>query len=612
MASTTQDRIGRLRLVRQRQPATGPIGGARMGSSSGDPAMRLQVSRLLEGVDLQPSGLSPHATLIARRLQTAALADIRARPPVDWQRDVQRRLDELSRRAYRPARGPVPLQAESVLFADPSELLACLTRDLLAGVAFQRWYWRQTLGRTSFAPAVVITAQWSEHARWLPAAVAQLGLNNTLAAVSRLNQRQASAVVQALHRAWALPDDVLVLLATAEPVVDSIFHRPDLQLSAEAILEVERDQAPWESLMAPSLAQSLAGLAPQQQYLAGLVWTLAGRPSYARRRSFAAAAARWLQRRLTQQTARDDQEALSLRQTETPAALPVHEEQSSSVALTSEAAQRPAGQETAPEIAIAHSQQPGQEIHHDASASTGVGVPAEPAIAASEAAGATGQEAAAALETVVDGVQTRVAGALFLVNLLRWLDLPDSWPDDPWMSGWALLETLGRGLLDAAHEIHAGDELWPLLRQLDGRGVDELPGEGLATPAAYTLPAAWLRLAGGAAANVDDKSDGRSGDAAMASLPDHVEATLSPAAAWWLHGTLPFVRSLLGRLMGVSDADELAAALLLRTGRVQATRTHLDLYLPLDAASLAVRLSGLDLDPGWMPALGRIVQFHFV
>ncbi|MEZ4768504.1 MAG: hypothetical protein R2844_08770, partial [Caldilineales bacterium] len=151
MVPSTQDRIGRLRLVQGRQPATGR---ERTGRSTGDPATRLQLGRLLEGVDLHPSVLSPHAILIARRLQTASLADIRARPPLDWQRDVQRRLDELSRRAYRPARQLVPMQAESVLFADPSELLACLIRDVLAGVASQRWYWRQTLGQTGFEPAV--------------------------------------------------------------------------------------------------------------------------------------------------------------------------------------------------------------------------------------------------------------------------------------------------------------------------------------------------------------------------------------------------------------------------------------------------------------------------
>ena len=620
MVLSTQDRIGRLRLVQQHQPAPGPARTTRAGRSSGDPATRLRLSRLLEDVDLHPSVLSPHAILIARRLQTAALADIRARPPLDWQRDLQRRLDELSRRAYRPARQPVPLMAESVLFADPSELLACLTRDVLSGVASQRWYWRQALDLASLAPASVISAHWSELAQWLPAAVAQLGLDATLSAISRLNQHQTSAVIHGLLRAWILPDDVFLVLAAAEPLplaVESL-HRPDRQLSGETrfdgVYDGAHDEAPWKPLIAPSVEQVLADLAPRQEYLAGLVWTLARRPSYARSRAFAAAASVWLHRRLTQQqpSPRGDHEALSSQQAEAPAALSIHDEQRRSTLAANVVAQRPAAEDAASRPAIAHSQQRVRGKHVDGSPSTDALPSANKLRETGVAAGPADQEAESSFEEVADGVQTEVAGVLFLVNLLRWLDLPDSWPDDPWMSGWSLLETLGRGLLDAAHETYAADALWPLLRMLDGRKVDELPGEGLATPVAYTLPTDWQRLISGPEAGVPDTPDGWSGEATLASLPDHIETMLSPAAAWWLRGTLPFARSLLSRSLGVSDADALAATLLLRSGRVQATRTHLDLYLPLDAASLAVRLSGLDLNPGWMPALGRIVQFHFV
>ena len=38
---------------------------------------------------------------------------------------------------------------------------------------------------------------------------------------------------------------------------------------------------------------------------------------------------------------------------------------------------------------------------------------------------------------------------------------------------------------------------------------------------------------------------------------------------------------------------------------------HVDLVLPLDEVSLLVRRAGLDLDPGWCPSFGRIVQFHY-
>jgi hypothetical protein len=47
-----------------------------------------------------------------------------------------------------------------------------------------------------------------------------------------------------------------------------------------------------------------------------------------------------------------------------------------------------------------------------------------------------------------------------------------------------------------------------------------------------------------------------------------------------------------------------------RSGRIVRTRTHLDVLLPLDGVDLDVRRAALDVDPGWVPFLGRIVRFH--
>jgi hypothetical protein len=45
--------------------------------------------------------------------------------------------------------------------------------------------------------------------------------------------------------------------------------------------------------------------------------------------------------------------------------------------------------------------------------------------------------------------------------------------------------------------------------------------------------------------------------------------------------------------------------------RLRATETHLDLDLDATGADLAVRLAGLDFNPGWVPWLGRVVAFHY-
>jgi hypothetical protein len=48
-----------------------------------------------------------------------------------------------------------------------------------------------------------------------------------------------------------------------------------------------------------------------------------------------------------------------------------------------------------------------------------------------------------------------------------------------------------------------------------------------------------------------------------------------------------------------------------RPALVHATPTHIDLRFAARWVELEVRLAGLDLDPGWVPWLGRVVSFHY-
>jgi hypothetical protein len=49
-----------------------------------------------------------------------------------------------------------------------------------------------------------------------------------------------------------------------------------------------------------------------------------------------------------------------------------------------------------------------------------------------------------------------------------------------------------------------------------------------------------------------------------------------------------------------------------RPGSFTLTPTHLDIFFQLDQADIRIRRAGLDLDPGWVPWLGRVVLFHYV
>lgn len=66
---------------------------------------------------------------------------------------------------------------------------------------------------------------------------------------------------------------------------------------------------------------------------------------------------------------------------------------------------------------------------------------------------------------------------------------------------------------------------------------------------------------------------------------------------------------LVGQLYGQTDIWN--AALLNKPAWIRYSPSHLDVYYPLSVASLAVRLAGLDINPGWVPWLGRVVTFYY-
>jgi hypothetical protein len=48
-----------------------------------------------------------------------------------------------------------------------------------------------------------------------------------------------------------------------------------------------------------------------------------------------------------------------------------------------------------------------------------------------------------------------------------------------------------------------------------------------------------------------------------------------------------------------------------RPGRLEAEATEAHLYLPMRTVDLSLRRAGWDLDPGFVPLLGRVIRFHY-
>ena len=76
----------------------------------------------------------------------------------------------------------------------------------------------------------------------------------------------------------------------------------------------------------------------------------------------------------------------------------------------------------------------------------------------------------------------------------------------------------------------------------------------------------------------------------------------------WLGRLTPYLSARLSLALGAGEAARLLCE---QEARVAVTETRLDVTFALARLPFEVRLSGLDRDPGWVPAAGRRVAFHY-
>jgi hypothetical protein len=89
----------------------------------------------------------------------------------------------------------------------------------------------------------------------------------------------------------------------------------------------------------------------------------------------------------------------------------------------------------------------------------------------------------------------------------------------------------------------------------------------------------------------------------LAASPQDAE---DPAVAELARPWLTACRRWLRRNAGIG-----VASLVVRPASLSVTATHIDVFLGSDDVDMRVRRAGLDIDPGWLPWLGRVVTFHY-
>jgi hypothetical protein len=276
-----------------------------------------------------------------------------------------------------------------------------------------------------------------------------------------------------------------------------------------------------------------------------------------------------------------------------------------------------------------------------------------PEIHESSLASITESEAMAeARPALIAHVETCYGGLFHLVNLSLFLELYGDFtsPSEPGIALpiWDFVALLGRRLCGAGVET---DPVWPLLAELAGRGEAQAPGADFAPPDEWRVPVGWLRVFPQGAAwtwtttqdaqaqtrlqiihpakflLLDVPLDKEAGaerqlarelEVYAAAFDGKLERAARPyktrgrtSLARWVERLHAFVRARLRRALGTSDARRAARLVCERRASVFVTTTHVDIVMRLAELPFEVRVAGLDRDPGWVPAAGRFVAFHF-
>jgi hypothetical protein len=250
----------------------------------------------------------------------------------------------------------------------------------------------------------------------------------------------------------------------------------------------------------------------------------------------------------------------------------------------------------------------------------------------------TVSEPAAEAETAI---VTAFGGLFYLLNLAVHLgfysDFTTPWKHELELSIWDFVALIGAELLGGT----PSDPIWALLAQLAGRDEGAPPGASFIPPDIWRVDPRWLDafpergvlgwsaedgririlhpagfllvdipLEGDLPPLLDDVLANYGLDFEMNRRNDFPASTDDPLRRWldWL---MPYVRARLRRALGLHHADDPVPMLCQHPARVFVTPAHVDVLLNLDTLPIEIRLAGLDRNPGWLPAAGRTIMFHF-
>jgi hypothetical protein len=465
---------------------------------------------------------------------------------------VKRALDGEAVEAARPVRGCVPANANAVFFADQAELLACLARDWCAGTTTEHWWWSMLFPRDEVRS--VVRRAWLADARPLPAALARLHAAKLGAKfLSRLAADDLSELWWKMVETFHLEELDVAWLADGISASRSATHVP-------------MNSAPW--------ARSFHSDAPLTPVAARVLITavlLEAEPGLVRSTRFAREVRRFTHSAFAARPgiphADEQTGALHLDSSRASEAL-VRTSAARSRTLhppaeAPDAAALRGGRHFAAAVEPLRRKQRVGSVDLDAKLDCNVSI--------EEAHFRGNDEVPVPLPDAPapDRVRSEWGGVLYLVNVATALGLYGDFtePARPSLALplWDFLALLGRRMIGAQFE---DDPLPGFFARLSGRDNDEPPGARFEPPLREPL-----------------------GD--------------------WVERIERQVHERLAAALRLDAGEELSTVVLHHPATIDADSTRVDAQFSLAIHPIALRVAGLDRDPGWVPAAARTIAFHY-
>ena len=646
------------------ESGTSTIGHLRVRSSEKDTwALESGLRGLLEHNTWQPSSLGRNAILCVRTMRDPLPRNLQPgsrswSSSSAWQHAMQVALEDVSRRAVRPALGFVPSDAQAVVFADRAELLACLTADWLQA-ALDTWWWHSLESELGLQHRHLVQV-WLDTPESIPAALEHLATTgHVVAFIKRLSDGQTQALVLAISACFGLPELHRTLEAQTSQTLEveqleSILNQPEFS-------SLQTLSIPWGHWIPEA---NTITLPPKARALLGIGLGLQRKSNLVRSAGFARDLKIWFAKnqivhQIKVQVVQDQPSKHSSisKSVQTKSLFSSSESTSEHLQSISARSVFDTDEVTTaemPEPEASNHPSPAQIIHSKPQGKSRVGmvkrnprskrsnqqespISSNIALPQTDNLESKAENFTPRLETQL---QTRFGGLLFLLNLFLSLELYSDFTKPSKtsfaLSPWDLLALIAeRWCGPSLHQ----DPIWSLLEQLSGREFAEPPGSSFRAPKRWRIPAQWLEAFPETGVCYWTVEQGRfrarhpAGfclvDVPAARTPtrqfkrfkavysnlewqhtDHLEPTSSQPLKRLLAWLLPFLEARLSRALGIK-AEQVGMFVCARAAQITDTSTHLEASFSLEAHPIELRLAGLDHDPGWIPAAGRAVRFHF-